>query len=126
MRMNSVWRRFGSRMACFAIVWATLAPALTMVVQGPASSGWVEMCTALGSRWVRTSGSDAGGSLPAAHAVEHCPYCSLQITGLVPPPVYSGPPLLALAFEAPQNWQHALPAGPAWRLAQPRGPPQDS
>jgi hypothetical protein len=126
MRMNSVWRRFGSRVASLAIVWAALAPTLTMAIQGSGSNGWVELCTVLGSRWVKTSGSDAGAPLPAAHVAEHCPYCSLQASGFGPTPGTNGLPLLVLAFEVPQPPKYASRTWPAWRLAQPRGPPHDS
>jgi Protein of unknown function (DUF2946) len=123
MRTNGVLRRLGSRVAIFAIVWAALAPTLTLAVQSSGTAGWVELCSALGSRWIKTTGLDTGVPQPTSHGGEHCPYCTLPSLGLVPTPPVAGEPGLVLTYPQPRFAAEALIPGPAWRAAQPRGPP---
>ena len=129
MRLHRLGRKISSWMALVAIVMAAIAPTISHALQGEGTTGWIELCSALGSRWVRPGNLNAGTDSPpvsALHAVEHCPYCSLQSVALASPPAAVGVNLLSLKFEPPAAAAAALRAPAAWRSAQPRGPPFDS
>ena len=113
-------RRLATWIAALAVLLAALAPAISHAM----GSSWVEVCTVQGSKWVPVDdGGDAGQTDPA-HALEHCPYCSLQLPALAVPPVTPQLPLVVaptdefpLAFLAAPRTLHA------WVSAQPRAPP---
>ncbi len=124
-------RRLTLWIACFAVLMASLAPAIShamRAISGDAGSGWVEVCTLAGSKWVRADDASApsGSSAPAKTlAVEHCPYCALHAASLALPPGAPQPWLAALPlrFAAPAGVLAAPRDGLTWRIAQPRGPP---
>jgi hypothetical protein len=129
MRLHRLGHEISSWMALVAIVMAAIAPTISHALQGEGATGWIELCSALGSRWVQPGQLNAGtDSAPASalQAVEHCPYCSLQNMTLAAPPVAVGVALLSLAFEPPGVIAPGLRAPDAWRSALPRGPPIDS
>jgi len=113
-------RRLAAWVSLLALVLATLAPGIARAVafaQGDATA-WGQICSTEGTP------SPEGGSSPAAHMLDHCPFCSLHgdTLGL--------PPSLSAQHSAPQP-AYALPAlflkAPrtlhAWASAQPRAPP---
>ncbi len=120
MRKLRAHRRIASWIAAFAVLLAALAPALSHAM----GSGWVEVCTVQGSKWVQVdAGGDAGQTDPA-HAFEHCPYCSLHVPALAVPPVPPQPPLvLAPTDEFPLAFLAAPRTLHAWVNAQSRAPP---
>ena len=79
-----------SRLALLAMVVLALMPTLSRLwaaSQGPGA--WVEICTAQGMRWVAADEAGTSGpgtpAAPAAPAVgDHCPYCSLAHTPVIP------------------------------------------
>jgi Protein of unknown function (DUF2946) len=118
-------RRLTASVAMFAILWLSLAPTLSQALQGQVNRGWIEICTALGAKWVKIA-DDAQPSPPAsqpAAAFDHCPYCSLQghLTGMpaAPPAFVMQAPGQAL----PRVFLPAPPIPRAWQTAQPRAPP---
>ena len=66
---------------------AALAPTVSqaLVASGVMDSGWVEVCTAQGTRWVAL-GDDASSEAPAEHCAGVCAYCFTHAGsfGLVP------------------------------------------
>ena len=112
-------------MAVFAVLLVTLAPALSHALQSQPAQGWLEVCSSLGTRWVRADDAAAPAKAPPGlHALEHCPYCSLNadLLGL--------PPGASVALAAPHGAGAVAPLflhGPrsqyAWSPSQPRGPP---
>lgn len=123
MRKHRAHRRLASWIAALAVLVAALAPALSHAM----GSGWVEVCTVQGSKWVQVDdGGDAGQTAPA-HAFEHCPYCSLHVPALAVPPVSRQLPLvLAPTDEFPLAFLAAPRTLHAWVSAQPRAPPFSS
>ena len=122
-------------MAVFAILLMSLAPALTHALQGQASPAWIEVCSALGSKWVDVAGeatpdaaTDAATTAPdpqpaRAHALEHCPYCSLHATDIGPLPAPMLVALVPVLSEVPRLFLAAPRTQHAWLAAQPRAPP---
>lgn len=137
--------------ALAAMLMMSFAPTVSHVLQGQAGSNWVELCTALGSKWVRiaddgravaSNNADAlAASTPQAeatapgdstappapsiptHVFEHCPYCALHAHDLAPLPALPALALRVLGFEAPRLFLAAPRTLHAWLAAQPRGPP---
>jgi Protein of unknown function (DUF2946) len=111
-------------LAWLAVFALTLLPSLARVVNATTQSGWVEVCSAQGMRWVAPDGtlSERGpGGQSAAHG-EHCPLCG---SGVAAPPTavaVSGLPPPGDAFVAPL-FLHAPRRLFAWSSAQPRAPP---
>lgn len=66
---------------------AALAPTVSqaLVASGVMDSGWVEVCTAQGTRWVAL-GDDASTEAPVEHCAGVCAYCFTHAGsfGLVP------------------------------------------
>ena len=129
MQARRLRHKISSCVALIAVVMAVIAPTISHALQGELKTGWIELCSALGSRWVKPGDLNAGtDSAPVSvlHAVEHCPYCSLQSMALASPPAAVGVALSRLSFELPCAVAATLRAPDAWRSAQPRGPPIDS
>jgi Protein of unknown function (DUF2946) len=111
-----------------SLLFAAFAPLLSHAVRASATgSGWVEICTAAGSKWVQAeaaTSSQPGAEPDALHVLEHCPYCSVQahLPALLPGPAPT------FATSTPGSAAHSLqpshlPGRPVWALASPRGPP---
>lgn len=68
--------------------------------------------------------NEAGQPGDTLHALGHCPYCALAATPLLPPSADAAPVAHpALRHAMPPRYFSAARSGPAWRSAQPRGPP---
>jgi hypothetical protein len=123
MRLAATTRRLATWIAALAILMAALAPALSHALGAQQAASWIEICSAQGSKWLPVD--DDGSSKPkAAHAFEHCPYCTVHAQGLGLPPVV---PAVAhpagLHDIAPQAFLAAPRTLHAWVSAQPRAPP---
>jgi hypothetical protein len=121
-------RRVVSWIALLAILMASLAPALSHAMGSAPAATWTEICTSSGSVLVAVAHEDAGtpaSRLPGdAHALEHCPYCSLHVDAFAMPPALPTvhEPLL-LGDIVPAALPHAEAGTSAWPGAQPRAPP---
>lgn len=129
MGMTNSARRFSAWVACFAILLAALAPSVSHAVAAAKGSGspWLEICTTVGTRYVRVAQDHNPVSpVPAQETLhfEHCPFCLTHAVSLGLPP--------ADAFILPAGiGGHAFPflfyQSPrplfAWGAAQPRAPP---
>ncbi|HEX2604283.1 MAG TPA: DUF2946 domain-containing protein [Oxalicibacterium sp.] len=120
-------RRLTAWIASFAILLATLAPAIShaMAAMHGTSADWSEICTASGAKYVKVA--DVAPSKPATHQVshfEHCPFCFSHAGALgLPPdndlhlPSVAGTQILPpLFYRAPRPLF-------SWATAQPRAPP---
>ena len=81
--------------ALLAVLLAALMPTLSHAFgrQGPAT--WTEICTSAGARKV-VPDDDGSARRPvpgAAHLLDHCPCCKLQLQGMAPPPAAAALPL---------------------------------
>lgn len=121
-------RTFTVWWALAAMLMMALAPTLSLGMQAKAGGSLVELCTALGTRWVTLDAAEPGTaeSRPdtPAHLFEHCPYCALHADTLGPAPSVPAVGLLPLNFEAPRLFLAAPRTLHAWLAAQPRGPPR--
>ncbi len=132
MRFNNVFRKFIAWMASAAILASAFAPTLTHALQQAApGSGWTEVCTALGSEWVRADdgGGGATGSrsgAPKHTPQQHCPFCASHDAGLALPPSPPAPFLFVPAARlGPPGLSADAPRTPAaFTTAQPRAPPR--
>jgi hypothetical protein len=117
-------------MAALAMLVVTLAPAISHALHSQASTAWIEVCTAQGSKWIDADGSSVGVTpdpQPAeARMFEHCPFCHLYpaVIGMPPAPAIVG--LVAVLFEVPRLFLSAPRTQHAWIAAQPRAPPSGS
>ncbi len=114
--------------ACaLVMLLAALAPAVSQALglQGPAA--WVEVCSAEGAKWVQAGQDGQAGNTPApmaAHALEHCPFCSTQAPLLALPPAplaWLSPGELRHVLHSPGSQQLRPPL--AWAHAPARAPP---
>ncbi len=112
-------------MAALAILLAALAPSLSHAFAANGDAGWVELCSADGRKWVRAT-VDEKERVPApAHALEHCPGCSLHAPTLAPPPVSElAVPAAPRGRDLPAACLFAPRTPHAWASAQPRAPPR--
>jgi len=129
MRWTRASRNISSWIAIFAIVAGSLAPALSQALQASRGNGAIEVCTALGAKWISADDTQSGEPAPApAQATEHCPYCSLQAhwVGLPPSAPAEGIAAPLLSFEVPARFLAAPRTPHAWVAARPRAPPQST
>lgn len=116
-------QRLASWVTLFTLVLALMAPTLSRAmafVQGEVAP-WGEVCSVGDLTMDEHQGNP---TVPVAHVLDHCPFCSLQGAATALPPA----PLAVVAVSA---LSHALPAlflqAPrtlhVWSAAQARAPP---
>ena len=129
MGMTLFTRRFAAWIACFAILLAALAPSISQAVANAkqeSGSGWAEICSVAGIRFVQVDdgASDGGKSDGKAMQMEHCAFCSTHAgsVGLPPSPVL---PLLVASGTAifPALYYQSPAPLFIWSTAQSRAPP---
>lgn len=126
---HPAWRTHCVRLVVLALLWGWLAPPLVQILGTP-GSGWVQICTSLGSKFVQLDQDDGASapqdsqSAPSASPSTDCPYCRLHASlGLAPADVQI--PVLPSPVHA-LPWPPALraePPEPPWPPALPRAPP---
>ena len=129
MGMTLFTRRFAAWIACFAILLAALAPSISQAVANAkqeSGSGWAEICSVAGIRFVQVDAgaTDDGKSAGKAMQMEHCAFCSthagsvgLPPSPIMPLPVASGTAIFpALYYQSPAQLF-------IWSTAQSRAPP---
>lgn len=130
MERQHATRRLGAALAIFAVLLASLAPAITSALAAAHGQHlkWTAVCTADGARLVPVP-TDADGApvAPKPGHVGECPFCAPGAASHALPP----PAPLALSLPA----GHAPAAVPAlraprppvaWDSARPRAPPSAS
>ncbi|MFZ6653734.1 DUF2946 domain-containing protein [Undibacterium sp. TJN19] len=121
-------------LACLAILFNALAPSLShALAMADNKSGWQEICSTTGSKFVAT---DQGKLIskttktPAdkvTHHLQHCPYCSSHAASFILPATDS----MRFAIAGGQAvypslfYQSPSPLF-SWSRANPRAPPQFS
>lgn len=129
MRLGHAPRALTSWVAILAILMAALAPSVSHALAAHGSVAWIEVCSALGSKWVRADAPErepASGS-SGVQALEHCPYCTLQDHAPALPASRSNENLCAAPGLDPLAARIAAPQTAAvWHRAQPRAPPVHS
>lgn len=129
MGMTLFTRRFAAWIACFAILLAALAPSISQAVANAkqeSGSGWAEICSVAGIRFVQVDdGAADGKSDGKAMQMEHCAFCSTHAgsvglpptSPVLPLPVASGTAIFpALYYQSPSPLF-------IWSTAQSRAPP---
>ncbi|WP_402720297.1 DUF2946 domain-containing protein [Janthinobacterium rivuli] len=133
MGMTLFTRRFAAWIACFAILLAALAPSISQAVANAkqeSGSGWAEICSVAGIRFVQLVQADDDGPADGksggkAMQMEHCAFCSTHAgsvglpptSPVLPLPVASGTAIFpALYYQSPSPLF-------IWSTAQSRAPP---
>ncbi|HAT29329.1 MAG TPA: DUF2946 domain-containing protein [Janthinobacterium sp.] len=130
--MTTLQRQLTAWIACFAILLAALAPSISHAIAAGknAGSGWIEICSAAGSKFVSAdqtlNSASSTSSAPAEKSLhfDHCPFCSTHGGPSAPPPAValsvpavSGKAILpSLYYQAPRPLH-------VWASAQSRAPP---
>ncbi len=131
MGMTSFTRRFAAWIACFAILLAALAPSISQAVANAkqeSGSGWAEICSVAGIRFVQLvqvdDGAADGKSGGKVMQMEHCAFCSTHAgsVGLPPSPVLPLPIASGTAIFPALYYQSPSPLF-IWSTAQSRAPP---
>ncbi len=124
--MTCLLARLTRGIVILAVLTASIAPAFGYAVALANLERGVEICTSAGLKRIPAS-DDSSGQPGAAHAFEHCPYCTLRAPLLGPPPAAGLMPPPALVVHGVAL---ALPDTPrflaVWSSAQPRAPPPSS
>ncbi len=127
MGQHRLTRRIGATLAIFAMLLASLAPAVTSALSAANDQHvrWTAVCTADGARLVPVP-TDADGVpvSPRTRHVDHCPFCAPGAVSFALPP--TAPITLPLVSGHDPVSSHVLcdplPQVP-WAAAQPRAPP---
>lgn len=120
-------RRFAAWIACFAMLFAALAPSISHALSMSRGETWTEVCSVGGAKLVQVSVAQGDIADPAredAIHLEHCPFCATHAGSLALLPPAGFTILLIethqthpfLFFRSP----HPLPI---WTDAQSRAPP---
>lgn len=130
MGMKKIHRHLAAWIACMAMLFAALAPAISQAAAAAHDDVWSQICSASGTRMVKMqmaddASSDAGKQM-AGHT-DHCPFCATHAGSFaLPPSAGVALPLVAplpsfpfLFFQAPQPLA-------IWTVAQSRAPPFSS
>ncbi len=125
--MNRITRQFAAWVACLAILFGALAPAISHALTTARGEAWAEVCGVDGPKLVKLSADQGGLSAPLttklAHT-EHCPYCATHGGAPALPPGVR--PLIAQvdARDAqPMLFLQSPHPLPIWSAAQSRAPP---
>ncbi|WP_251373313.1 DUF2946 domain-containing protein [Janthinobacterium sp. JC611] len=130
MGMTLFTRRFAAWIACFAILLAALAPSISRAVANAkqeSGSGWAEICSVAGIRFVQVDddGAADGKSGGKAMQMEHCAFCSTHAGSVGLPPASPVLPLLVASGTAifPALYYRSPAPLFIWSAAQSRAPP---
>lgn len=140
MKIDRVTRRFAAWIACFAIIVAALAPAMTHLLPGAqaagAGAGQMEICTAGGARLsayaaasvaaIADTGARRAPGLPSDAAMhgDHCQFCFTHAdsVGLPPSVALALTPTVAVSPRPFLFYQSPSPLF-VWAHAPSRAPP---
>ncbi len=126
MVMYTMNRRFAAWIACFAILFAALAPSISHAMAASRGDAWTEICSAAGIKLVAVAdgqGDPADVRSPTSH-LEHCPFCATDAcsVSLLPGSAWSMPLLKGRDTHPSLFFQASSPLA-IWTLAQSRAPP---
>lgn len=130
MGMTLFTRRFAAWIACFAILLAALAPSISQAVANAkqeSGSGWAEICSVAGIRFVQVDNDGAAAEKSGGKAMqmEHCAFCSTHAGSVGLPPASPVLPLLVASGTAifPALYYQSPSPLFIWSTAQSRAPP---
>ncbi|MCC7714799.1 DUF2946 domain-containing protein [Janthinobacterium lividum] len=128
--MTLFTRRFAAWIACFAILLAALAPSISQAVANAkqeSGSGWAEICSVAGIRFVQVDNDGAADEKSGGKAMqmEHCAFCSTHTGSVGLPPASTVLPLLVASGTAifPALYYQSPSPLFIWSTAQSRAPP---
>ncbi|KAB0332310.1 hypothetical protein NC77_10550 [Janthinobacterium lividum] len=128
--MTLFTRRFAAWIACFAILLAALAPSISQAVANAkqeSGSGWAEICSVAGIRFVQVDNDGAADEKSGGKAMqmEHCAFCSTHAGSVGLPPASTVLPLLVASGTAifPALYYQSPSPLFIWSTAQSRAPP---
>ena len=127
MGMKKITRRFAAWIACFAMLFAALAPSISHAWSLAQGEVWTEICSVGGTKRVSVSAQHGSTTDPAktdAAHLKHCAFCATHAGSLALPPgagltialIDTQDSLPFLFFQSP----HPLAI---WTVAQSRAPP---
>jgi hypothetical protein len=122
MVMHTITRRFAAWIACFAILFAALAPSISHAMAAARGDAWTEICSTAGIKLVKAD--DPADAQPASSHLEHCPFCATHPSSLslLPGSAQSMPLLQGRDTHPSLFFQSPSPLA-IWTLAQSRAPP---
>lgn len=96
-------------LALFAALLLACAPGISrLLAHGGEATGWTELCTSEGLRWVALPADKAAVPAGSAHHDDtDCGYCPLS-TGVVPPPPLPPAALAQINVSRPADAYHAV------------------
>lgn len=125
MGMKKITRCLAAWIACFAVLFAALAPSVSHAVSAARGAAWAEICGVSGAKLVNMA-DDQGSADPVKQSghLEHCPFCATHAASFALPP---GAGLLLALIETqtthpPLFFQSPRPLS-VWAAPQSRAPP---
>jgi hypothetical protein len=127
MEMKRAARRFAAWIACFAMLFAALAPSVSHALSVSRGDAWPEICSVGGAKFVK-AGVDRGAIAdPAAQDsshLEHCPLCATHAGSFaLPPSAGFTIPLIETQDTHPFLFFRSPHPLAIWTVAQSRAPP---
>ena len=122
MVMHTTIRRFAAWIACFAILFAALAPSVSHAMAAARGDTWTEICSAAGIKMVKVE--DSADAKQTSRHLEHCPFCATHPAPVALLPSSAGSmPLLEGRDTHPSLFFQSPSPLAIWTLAQSRAPP---
>jgi hypothetical protein len=127
MGMNTVTRRFVAWIACFAMLFAALAPSIAQAMSAARGETWAEICSVTGPKFVKTSAGQDAAADPVKQQtlhIKHCPFCATHAGSFaLPPQPGFSIPLLDTPESHPLLFFRSPRPLSIWTTAQSRAPP---
>ena len=127
MGMNNVTRGVAAWIACFAMLFAALAPSISHALSASRGETWTEICSVGGTKLIKVIDGAVVTADPAeqhASHLKHCPFCAVHADSYaLPPGAALSIPLLETADVVPFLFLRSPRPLPVWTGAQPRAPP---
>jgi hypothetical protein len=127
MGMNTVTRHLAAWIACFAMLFAALAPSVSHALSTSRGEPWTEICSVGGKKFVKVSVDQGGTTDPASQDsihLEHCPFCATHADAIALPPA-AGLSILLIDTRDTHPFLFLRSPHPLaiWTVAQSRAPP---
>jgi Protein of unknown function (DUF2946) len=130
MKMTRFNRYLTAWIACLALLFAALAPSVTVAMSAANGAGWAEICTVSGPKQVKVMDGEmvkSGAPMQKSMHLEHCPFCLTHGSTFALP---SGTGLTLALFDIAEVRPFLFFRSPRplaiWVAAQPRAPPASS
>ncbi|WP_317203354.1 DUF2946 domain-containing protein [Janthinobacterium sp.] len=125
--MKNITRRFAAWLACFAMLFAALAPSISHAVSASRGETFAEICGVAGAKLVQTATAEGAASIPLTQKsmqFEHCPLCAPHAGSFaLPPSAALVVPLLEQQDSHPFLFFQSPRPLTIWTVAQSRAPP---